>query len=832
MQAETKWRVVSTLLLIGLSAFFLVTRGPQYGLDLQGGTHFVLGIEQDKVLENETERIANEFTDRLIDEGISYGTRNYSERGIEMNFPNEMAFSDALALAETDFPEIEVSSNAGNNAIMLSIPPEQRAAILDDAMSRAIETLRNRVDALGVSEPIIQRQGVTNDRVLVQLPGMQDVAAAKESIGRTAMLRFQIVHQGPFPDRASAEAAAGIGQYDILPFIDSGQTGQAQTQFFVLEKESPVTGADLETARVGTDQMGAPAVNYTLKRNAANRMENFSGRNVGKNMAIILENRVQLAPTIRSELSRDIQITGGFDMQEAQQIALILRAGSLPAPLEYLEERTVDPSLGEDSVRKGRDSMIYGMIALVIFVVLYYRIAGVMAVISLALNILLVFGGLSAFGAVLTLPGIAGLILTIGMAVDANVLIFERIREEMKVGKTIRTSIQTGFEKAFLTIIDANVTTLIAAFVLLNFGTGPVKGFAVVLSIGIFTSLFSALVFSRLLFEILSLSRLQKLSFMQFFPESHFDFLQARSIAAVLSAVLILAGVGGFVARGVNFGIDFAGGTMFQIRFADDVTAGEVRGAMADLGQSDAMIQRVGTEGAEFLIRTRAAAAEDAELSSRVRDGLQSTFGERFTRVEREEMVGPQVGDDLKRAALLAIGASLIGLVIYIAIRFELSFAIAAVVALVHDVAITVGAFGLLHKEISLPVVAALLTIIGYSLNDTIVVFDRVRENLRTKRKHELKDIINESINQNLSRTMLTSVTTLLVVVSLYLFGGVVINDFAFALLIGVIIGTYSSVFVASPVVMLWDKFYGVQLAQSKPAGGVQGSGRTKRRTT
>jgi SecD/SecF fusion protein len=466
----------------------------------------------------------------------------------------------------------------------------------------------------------------------------------------------------------------------------------------------------------------------------------------------------------------------------------------------------------------GLRAALIGLAIVVGFMILYYRLAGIIADAALLLNIFIIMGVLACLGATLTLPGIAGIILTMGMAVDANVLIFERIREELRKGKTIRAAIETGYARAFLTIIDANVTTLIAALVLFQFGTGPVKGFAVTLSIGIFASVFTAIVVTRMVFDLLTKRRaFRTLTMMSFVKKPSVDFIGKRRFAFTASIAVILLGLVFLGVRGKStLGIDFVPGSVVQMRFSDSVTTGQIRDTLLRAGIDDAVIQSVeGTN--DILVRT--ADYQTAESSSgtpaartadqRIREALMSDSSIPAFTVEKEEFVGPAVGRELKKDALMAMVIAMVAIIIYISFRFELRFALAAVVALFHDVLVTTGCFALPflgRREISLPVVAALLTIVGYSLNDTIVVFDRIRENLKTMRGKRYSEIINASINQTLSRTLLTSLTTLVVVLSLYLLGGVVIHDFAFAMLIGVIAGTYSSIFVASPILVAWHQ--------------------------
>ena len=484
----------------------------------------------------------------------------------------------------------------------------------------------------------------------------------------------------------------------------------------------------------------------------------------------------------------------------------MLRAGALPASIRIEFEQTVGPSLGQDSIRRGVRAAVLGTIFVLIFMMVYYLLCGAIADFALCLNLVIILAALAGLGATLTLPGIAGIILTIGMSVDANVLIFERIREEIKNGKSIRVSIASGYRKALLTILDSNVTTLIAAIVLFQFGTGPIRGFAVTLSMGIIASMFTAIVVTRLILDVLSSRRsFTKIPMLELIKKPSIHFVEKRRVAFVISLIAIVTG-GIFVAmRGNdNLGIDFRGGTMLLRTFTEPVSIERIRSALARVGFERSLLQQF-DEGKGVIIKTEG----EREVAGQIDDSLKRGFGgilQEPGKFGQTSFVGPVVGKDLSRQASLAILFSLIGIVIYISWRFQFKFAIAAIVALLHDVLITIGIFSFTGREITLPVIAALLTIIGYSLNDTIVVFDRIRENMRLLRRESFVKIVNISINQTLGRTLLTSLTTFMVVGSLFVLGGEVIHDFAFAILVGIIVGTYSSIFVASPILIEWYK--------------------------
>ena len=665
-----------------------------------------------------------------------------------------------------------------------------------DAPQRALEIIRNRIDQFGVLEPVIQLQG--SRRILIQLPGITDRERAKDIVGKTAHLEFKIVSDDPDLIKRASEGEK-IEGYE-LKYIE---VEEGKKEALLVEEDAVLTGDMLVDATTEFSQQGfgQPYVSLELNDKGGDMFSDITGTNVGKRLAIVLDGEVDTAPVIRERIpSGRAQITGNFSVQEAKDIALVLRAGALPAPVNIIEERSVGPALGQDSVEKGIRAILIGGACVLLFMAIYYLIAGVVADLALVLNILIITGALSYFGATLTLPGIAGLVLTIGMAVDANVLIFERIREESKLGKSLKAAIHAGYDKAFWTILDANVTTLITALILFQFGTGPVRGFATTLSIGILASMFTALVVTRLVMDLITTvnAKMTRLPMMQFFSQPNIQFVKIRKIMYAVSFIVIVAGMSIFVQRGINnYGIDFTGGTLQQFKFNEEVPVSEVRGVLAKMGLGETAIQEFGG-GKEFIIRSF------GEKTKEIENGLADKFGKNSFEVMRVETVGPAVGEDLRRAAIKALIFAMVGICIYISFRFEFRFAITAIIALAHDVLVSLGLIAFTGREISLPVIAALLTIVGYSINDTIVLFDRIREDRKFMRKASQEEIINTSINQTLSRTVLTSLTTLMVVLALFIVGGKVISDFSFVLLVGILVGTYSSIFIASPLLIDW----------------------------
>lgn len=664
----------------------------------------------------------------------------------------------------------------------------------EGATERALEIIRNRIDQFGVSEVSIQRQGT--DEIVIQLPGITDRDRALELIGKTALLEFRLVSSDPEKLKLALSGEVEDG-YELLESEDGEKV--------LAEKNAEVTGADLTNAFVKFDQssFNQPTVSIAFNKEGAKKFARITGNNVGARLAIVLDGNVKSAPVIKERIpSGEGIIQGRFSPEEASDLSIILRAGALPAPVIIEEERTVGPLLGLDSIRSGIKAITIGALLVCVFMSIYYLLAGVVSVFALLLNFIIILGVMGYFHFTLTLPGIAGLILTLGMAVDANVLIYERIKEELRTGKTIRSAISTGYSKALSAIIDSNLTTLIAAILLFQFGTGPIRGFAMTLTIGIFASLFTALVVTRTIFQLFSLSpNFKTLKMLNWIHDTKIDFIGKRKICYGISLVIITVGLVAFSARGTgNFGVDFTGGTLQQIQFKNPVDIARIRAVVNRLGLKSASIQEMAGDR-EVLIRT----SEDADV--KINDALKNSITDNSFELMRVERVGPSVGKLLRRNAIRALVFGLLGILIYIGFRFKhWEYGLAGVAALFHDVIIVIGAMAITGRDFDLTVVAAILTVAGYSINDTVVIFDRVRENMRLLRKIKFADLINLSINQTLGRTVFTTLTTLFTAVALFIWGGVVLNNFAFCLIVGFLSGIYSTIFIASPLILLWQR--------------------------
>ncbi|MBA4148535.1 MAG: protein translocase subunit SecD [Verrucomicrobia bacterium] len=680
-------------------------------------------------------------------------------------------------------------------------------------LSQAAEVLRRRVDKLGVAEPLIQPVGT--DRILVQLPGISEVdkETARATLERAAFLELRLVH--PNSDELIAQGIIEPGYVRLTELSKDSKPGERKD--YLVRRTAELTGKNIDRAMVIPNQYtGKPEIDFVLDTEGAQIFARVTRENVGRQLAIVLDGELYSAPNINEPIDTGrAQISGNFTRQEAWELANILE-NPLERPVEILEERSVDPSLGKQTIRSGFYAAVGGILIIAIFMLVYYMAGGLVANIALLLNIIVLLGVLCSIDATLTLPGIAGIVLTIGMAVDANVLIFERIREELRTGKSIRGAVTAGYEKAFSTILDANVTTLIASVILINMGTGPVQGFGVTLTIGVAVSMFTALVVTRLMFEwMLSRNLLKSFKMLQLVKDTNINFMKLAKPAFIGSWLLIIVGIGwGFKRGNEAMGIDFAGGDTLTLTFAQKVDEDKLRQAVDELKIGDSLIQyqREISTGTERLYVT-----SQFDSADTVQQALAQTFPQAdFQRVALDK-VQPTIGQEILEKAVIAVLLSLFGILLYVSLRYEFSFAIGAIVAVVHDVLMALGWYFLSGRELNATVVAAVLTVIGFSLNDTIVIFDRIREDLKQGVRGTFVEIINKALNQTLARTVITSGTTFLATMSLYIFGGGAINDFAFLFLVGIIVGTYSSIYIAGALVLWWHKGERPKMASNVP---------------
>ena len=808
--------------------------GMRLGLDLQGGMNLILKVNLNQAVQSQLEQSVTDLKTAMEQMGISTGAvEAVGSNLVRLQVPSPADMASLRKIIVQDFPNLTLrssSQNTGRAEVELALNAKEVDYIENNSVAQSLEIMRNRIDQFGVSEPMLVRQG--KDEIVVQLPGIKDPERALALIGRTAQLQFKLVDsQNQVDLSALIDQAIASGRLkknfshqelnmalaEMIPPDDEvyferrveGDSGQVTMVPVLLKKQTLMTGSMLKTASVEiTGPYNEPAVGITLNSRGARIFDEITGQNVGKQLAIILDDIVQSAPVIRERISGGkAQISGSFTTEEAHDLAIVLRAGALPAPVDIVQNLTVGPSLGRDSIRAGIASAILGMFLVVLFMMFYYRLSGLIADLALLLNLILMLAALSLFRATLTLPGIAGIVLSIGMAVDSNVLIFERMREEFALKKPIRSAVAGGYDKALWTIVDSHITTLITAFALFLFGTGPIKGFAVTLSVGVIFNLFTALYGTRAVYDYLNFNRrIKALHFLQIIKNTRIDFMSLRNWAFLLSGMLVILGLFTFVQiqRGkANLGVEFAGGTMAQFKAQKTFGLAQIRDVLSRHNLKDYELQAVPEQNI-LIVRIKHAQQAVGATADRVAAALAQDLPDKGFVMESKAEIGASVSKELKRTALIAIAISLAGIILYLAWRFDLRFGIAAAVATFHDVLTVLGIFYLLNKEITLLVVTALLTLAGYSLTDTVVVFDRIRENLRKKDKPDLGQVINRSINEVLSRTLITSGTVLMALIALLLVGGVLLRDFALALTIGVVVGTYSSVFVASPLVYIW----------------------------
>ncbi len=698
--------------------------------------------------------------------------------------------------------------------------------ITNAMLDQAVEVIRKRVDYFGGGEPIISPVG--QDRILVQIPGLDTakIREARAQLSRVAKLEFRLVYpdEGQRAQKIQQGSEVIPPEYRIETYKHAPEGNEKPTEERLLVKKKADLGGDHVSGSSAYFGNEGWTVQLKFDGEGAKKFGQITESHVNHRFAIVLDGIIQSAPVIRTAIyGGDAQITGHFGEKEARGLASVLE-NPLQTPVSIEEERSVSPTLGADSIRASILAGLVGLAITLVCVALYYRFAGLIACLALLVNIVLLMGALTMFHFVLTLPGIAGIILTIGLAVDASVLVYERLREELALGKTLKVAVQAAYEKAFSSIFDANVTTLITAVILFWKASGPVKGFAISLTLGILASLFTALIVGRNAFEwFVGTGRVRKISMLHLISSKNINFLGKGFLACMCSLALIVAGATSFYLRGEkNFGVDFRGGDLITLSSPQTIDVGQVRGALQQIGLADAAIQE-STQGAKNYITVRT----PLHTSDAVEKQILNSMATAQFKVEGSDRVGALVGGELARSSLIALGLGILGILIFVTLRFELSFAVGAIVALLHDVLITVGMFSLLHRELTLTMVGAILTIAGYSINDTIVVYDRIREGLASGRKGSIEQIMNESINQTLSRTILTSTVTLIPILCLFLFGGAVLRDFSLAIIIGVVVGTYSSIFIASPIVLWWTRARGgskttlareITSKQTKPA--------------
>ncbi len=679
----------------------------------------------------------------------------------------------------------------------------------EEQLKDAISIMGDRLDGLGVAEPIIRPRGT--DAIEIQIAGLstKDNPEVIDSLKKPAKLEFRRVHPSLDP-RSTPEDDYPVG-YEVLMLEDETRDGEITETPMFIKRIPEATGEIVKEAFASQTPAGGFQINLVMTNEGADVFRSVTERMVGDPLAIVLDGKLYSAPTIQAVLSKNAQITGRFSQRDAIDLANVLN-NPLAVELRVDEMYEVGPSLAAGTRDSSVNAALWGASLVVAFMIAYYFVGGLVAVSSALVNITIVLGVLASFGATLTLPGVAALVLTLGMGVDANILIFERLREELRAGKSIKNAAAGAFDKVTSTIVDANVTTLITATILIWLGTGPVKGFGITLAIGICASIFCALVVTRFIVDFLvhraGVSRILGLTLL---PERSFDFFRFRRPAFIASWLIVLAGVTSIAVHHDNIlGIDFTGGDEMTVRFEERIDTGSLMQAADRAGFSDvnAVYQTLLGEDREVLkLQT------PFDASREVLAALQDRFPDAGLAETGVTQIGASVSTSIQANAIFSVLAALVGILLYVAFRFEVGYGIGAVVATIHDVLMTVGVFVLLGQfglfvsgQFTAPMLAAILMIVGYSINDTIVVFDRIREELSLNPGTNLRAIINLAISRVLSRSLLTSITTLLAAGSLYVFGAGVINDFAFVFIVGILTGTFSSVFIASPVFYWWHK--------------------------
>ncbi len=704
---------------------------------------------------------------------------------------------------------------AGGVAFTLEVDPKAAGQgpeyVRKDKLDKAIEIISARVNGIGVAEPLIRPVG--DNRIEVELAGLdtRNNPDVVESVRKPARLEFRRVHPTLVPNAAAPDDIPP--GYEPMTLEETDRTGNDVTEELFVRRIPEMTGEAISNAFSAADMYGAPEVNLNLttagKKQFADLTREIAaeGQQSGHlgRLAIVLDGTLYEAPTVHEEIAGgSAVITGIPSDREAIRIATALN-NPLDLPLVVKEQYEVGPSLAQDAISSGARAAIIGAALVAGFMITYYTIGGVVAVATLAMNILFILGVMASLGATMTLPGLAGIVLTIGMAVDANILIFERMREELKLGKSLKTALVAGYDKAFITIVDAHVTQLAICAIMIWLGTGSIKGFGITLAIGVFSTMFSVLVTSHMVMEwLIEKDIVKKFPMLHFLHTENFDFVKYYRPAFLVSWTIILIGVAMVFYKGNRiFGIDFAGGDVITTSFQHKLDPGQIRTVAdaAHIGEVNPTYTTPIGGGVEKLT-LETAPDEGAPLLA----ALQKAYPAAGLEKIGEDHIGPSIGREIEWNALKAISWSMVVILIYVAFRFEFGFAIGAVVASVHDILMTIGIFVISGRQFSAPMVAAILSIAGYSINDTIVVFDRIREELRLNPSMKLRDVINLAINRVFSRSIMTSFTAFLAALALFVFGTGVMKDLSFTFIVGIITGTFSSIFIASPIFYWWHK--------------------------
>ncbi|NRP71751.1 hypothetical protein ILFOPFJJ_02641 [Ensifer psoraleae] len=780
------------------------------GLDLKGGSHLVLEVDGAGLQKARLNTLLDDTRRVLRGERVSASSARISGNAVMVDIEDaadrekvlpklqELAAPVSTIGFGGAAPEVDVTSDG--NVVTLAMTEAGLADRMTKAVEQSLEIIRNRVDQVGVAEPLIQRIG--SNRILVQLPGLQDPTRLRELLGSTAQMSFHMLDQTA---DVTQPPPRGV---DILPGANDGNR-------YPVESRVAISGERLDDAKVGFDQRtNQPVVDFTFDSLGARQFAEITRENVGRPFAIVLDGKVLTAPVINEPiLGGRGQISGNFTAQEATVLSALLRSGALPAPLTIIEERSVGPNLGSDSIRIGLYTGLAGFGLVVALMIVLYGAWGIIANVGLLLHTIMTIGVLGMIGSTLTLPGIAGIILGIGMAVDANILINARIREETEAGAGAMKALDVGFNKAYATIIDSNVTTLAGTILLFWFGSGPVKGFAVTMMLGIIISMFTSVTVVRLLMrEVVVRRKMKKLEIPSLFGRvphlPTFSFMKRRFQAIGMSAFLSISSVILFFTPGLNYGIDFVGGIQVEAASKERIDLPTLRHGLESLNLGEVAIQDFGG-GQSVLIRVQRQPGGEQEQTAalnRIKDAVTTSVP--GASLERTEVVGPTISSELARSGFLAVGLAMMAILLYIWFRFEWHFAVGAIAVLLLDITKTIGFFALTGIDFNLTAIAALLTMIGYSVNDKVVVYDRMRENLRKYKSMPFSDLIDMSINQVIARCIFTSMATALSLVPMAIWGGDAVRSFAWPMIFGVIVATTSSIYIGGPILLFLSRWW------------------------
>ncbi|WP_273759419.1 protein translocase subunit SecD [Bartonella sp. ML70XJBT.G] len=789
---------------------FLTDTRVTLGLDLQGGSSLLLEVDSKTLKRDQLRIVLSNVRNTLREKQIRTSSIRIIEDSIVALLADPLKTDKALSALQTLITPIHSSFGATANDISISAQNETirirltEAGIKDrinNAIEQSLEIIRRRIDQVGVTEPAIQKVGT--DRIMVQLPGLQDPKQLRDLLGTTAKMSFHLV-----PSQVDINnPPLGVS---ILPGYND------ETQRYAIYDQIALDGNVLKDARAGFDPQipGRSIISFTMNSAGAKIFADITRQNINRPFAIVLDNKVLTAPTINSVIPNGQgQITGNFDPKEASTLAALLRAGSLPAPLTIIEERTVGPNLGADAIQMGLYTGIIGFILVTVFILLLYRVWGLITNIALALHTILTFAALSLLGATLTLPGIAGIILGIGIAVDANILINERIREESRKGVSAFAALDRGFKHAFATIVDANVTAIIATILLFWFGTGPVRGFAVTMLLGIIISMFTNITIVRIMMIWVirkwKIKTLHLRSIFNIIPQNtNFRFMKARFIGIGVSIILSLASVFLFFKPGLNFGIDFIGGSQISITTKAPANLATLRSKLSTLNVGEITLQNIDNANSVLIRMQKQSGGETQQTAAidKVKTAVQTIYPD--ATFDQIEVVGPKISGELATAGFTAVILAAIAMTLYIWLRFEWFFAVGAIVTLILDTTKMIGFFALFQFDFNLTAIAALLTIVGYSINDKVVVYDRMRENMRLYKNMPLRELIDLSINQVLIRCLFTSATTVFAMLPMAIWGGSAVHNFALPMVFGIIIATSSSIFIAAPILLLLGNWW------------------------